>query len=185
VPADDSVATGGENVVALSRPPIRRSTVVRSSRAHTFEVFVATIGRWWPLRPFSAGEDRVRDVVFERQVGGRVYEVWDDGRTVDWGAVRVFEPPRRFVMSWRMTPAETEVELRFTALSPALTRVEVEHRGWAALAEADLGKDCALPGGYAGGAYREGWRIILDRFAAAVPELRPNLDGPEPTPLTS
>jgi uncharacterized protein YndB with AHSA1/START domain len=156
-----------ENVVAMRRPPVRQSTVVRSDVSHTFEVFVATIGRWWPLRPFSAGESRVADVVFEQRAGGRVYEIWDDGTTVDWGSVLVFEPPHRFVMTWCMTPAATEVELRFVALSATLTRVSVEHRGWEALADADAAKDCALPGGYAGGAYVKGWETILSRFAAA------------------
>jgi uncharacterized protein YndB with AHSA1/START domain len=156
------------DVVALRRPPVRQATTVRSDVARTFAVFVATIAQWWPLRPFSAGEDQVRDVVFEQRVGGRVYEVWHDGTTVGWGEVVAWEPPCRFVMTWCMTPATTEVELRFVALGPALTRVEVEHRGWEALADADLGADCALPGGYAGGAYVRGWATILARFAAAA-----------------
>jgi uncharacterized protein YndB with AHSA1/START domain len=142
--------------------------MVRSDAAHTFEVFVATIAQWWPLRPFSAGEDRIRDVVFEQRAGGRVYEVWDDGTTVEWGEVLEWEPPRRFVMTWCMTPAATEVELRFIPLGPALTRVEVEHRGWEALADEQAAADCALPGGYAGGAYVKGWTIILERLTAAA-----------------
>ena len=31
-----------------------------------------------------------------------------------------------------------------------------------------LAQDCALPGGYASGAYSAGWTRILDRFAAAM-----------------
>jgi hypothetical protein len=53
---------------------------------------VATIGTWWPVTPFSAGKERVRDVA----------------------------------------------------------------------------RDCALPGGYTGGAYREGWARILGCLAAAA-----------------
>jgi hypothetical protein len=49
-------------VTALRRPPVRQSVLVRSSRAHTFETFVAEMGTWWPVNPFSAGKDRVRDV---------------------------------------------------------------------------------------------------------------------------
>ena len=48
------------SVTALRRPPVRRSTTVRSDARHTFEVFVRTIGAWWPAVPFSAGKDRVR-----------------------------------------------------------------------------------------------------------------------------
>ena len=155
--------------MALRRPPIRQATLVRRDAAHTFESFVSTIGQWWPLRPLSAGQDRVVDVVFEREPGGRVFEVWDDGTTVDWGRLLVWEPPRRFVMTWRMTPAPTEIELRFRALGPALTRVEVEHRGWEALSDEQVAAECALPGGgYSGGSYTRGWTMILERFTEAA-----------------
>jgi hypothetical protein len=82
-------------------------------------------------------------------------------------------------MSWTMTRIATEVELRFTALGPALTRVAVEHRGWEALTEQQLSEACALPGGYAGGAFDRGWSRILACFAAAaVAEPEPEGDGP-------
>ena len=157
-------------VTPLRRPPVRQSTVVRSDVDHTFEVFVRTIGIWWPVQPFSAGQDRVRDVTVERRVGGRVYETWHDGTTVTWGELLAWDPPERFVMTWTFTPAPTEVELTFRALGPALTRVAVEHRGWEALSEEQAAEDCALPGGYAGGAYAAGWARILARLAAAVEE---------------
>jgi Activator of Hsp90 ATPase homolog 1-like protein len=159
---DSPVGTGPH------RPPIRVSTLVRSGIDHTFDAFVRTIGAWWPVQPFSAGKQRVRDIVIEPATGGRVYEIWDDGTTVDWGDVIVWEPPTRFTMSWRGTPAVTEVEVTFQPLGPALTRVCVEHRGWDALTEEQLGEDCALPGGYASGAYRTGWERILGRFATAA-----------------
>src|SRR4030088_2515497 len=87
-----SMATTNEpdppaTVTALRRPPVRQSTVVRSDLRHTFDTFVRTIGVWWPVTPFSAGQDRVRDVTFERRPGGRVYESWDDGTQVDWGTL--------------------------------------------------------------------------------------------------
>ena len=50
-------------------------------------------------------------------------------------------------MTWQMTPVPTEIELRFKALGPALTRVEVEHRGWEALSDEQVAAECALPGG--------------------------------------
>jgi uncharacterized protein YndB with AHSA1/START domain len=164
----DSIRPGAGTVTALRRPPVRQSVVVRSDRQHTFEVFVATIGIWWPVNPFSAGKDRVRDVTFERRPGGRVYETWEDGTEVDWGEVLAFEPPARFVMTWNMTSVVTEVELTFTELGPALTLVAVEHRGWEQLTDEQLAKDCALPGGYLGGAYIEGWARILGCLSAAA-----------------
>jgi uncharacterized protein YndB with AHSA1/START domain len=155
-------------VTALRRPPVRQSVVVRSDRPHTFGTFVRTIGVWWPVTPFSAGRDQVRDVTFEQHAGGRVYETWQDGTEVDWGEVRVWEPPERFVMTWNMTTVVTEVELTFAVHGPALTRVSVEHRGWEQLTEEQLARDCALPGGYSGGAYSRGWTMILARLATAA-----------------
>jgi hypothetical protein len=163
---DDTAGT----LLPLRRPPVRESTLVRSDIDHTFDVFVRTIHLWWPLQPMSFGRERVRDVTFETRVGGRVYETWDDGTTVDWGELSVWEPPERFVMSWLNTPAPTEVEFTFRAEGPALTRVEVEHRGWEALTAAQRGEDCAEPGGYTSGAYTRGWSMILERMAGSVGE---------------
>jgi uncharacterized protein YndB with AHSA1/START domain len=166
--AHDSMRPGAGTVTALRRPPVRQSVLVRSDRQHTFDTFVATIGIWWPVNPFSVGKDRVRDVTFERRPGGRIYETWEDGTEVDWGEVLAWEPPARFVMTWNMTSVVTEVELTFAELGPALTRVAVEHRGWERLTDEQLAEDCALPGGYTGGAYREGWARILGRLATAA-----------------
>jgi uncharacterized protein YndB with AHSA1/START domain len=152
----------------LRRPPVRQATLVRSEISHTFDVFVSDIGAWWPVQPFSAGGERVVDVTVEPRLDGRVYETWSDGAVVEWGRVLVWEPPRRIAMTWTSTPVTTEVELTFAALGPALTRVAVEHRGWDALSEAQLSEDCALPGGYASGAYATGWARILTQLAAAA-----------------
>jgi uncharacterized protein YndB with AHSA1/START domain len=157
-----------EPATPLRRPPVRQATLVRSDQRHTFDVFVRTIGIWWPVNPFSAGKDRVRDVTIEPAAGGRVYESWPDGTTVTWGELLAWEPPQRFAMTWNMTPVPTEVELTFRALGPALTRVSVEHRGWEALSDEQIAADCALPGGYANGSYARGWAQILARFVAAA-----------------
>jgi hypothetical protein len=164
------------SVIPLRRPPVRQATLVRSNIEHTFDVFVRTIGVWWPVQPFSAGQDKVRDVTVEPQVGGRVYETWQDGTVVAWGELLVWQPPHRFAMTWTGTPAPTEVELTFTALGPALTRVVVEHRGWESLSDAQLSEDCALPGGYTSGAYSTGWATILRHFATAA-EATPSRPG--------
>ena len=167
-------------VTALRRPPVRQATVVRSDHAHTFHTFIATIGAWWPVRPFSAGDDQVRDVTVEPQLGGRMYESWADGTTVEWGRLQVWEPPHRFVVTWTFTPAPTEVELTFTSLGPGLTRVAVEHRGWEQLTEGELAADCAMPGGYSSGGYTHGWTHILACLAAAITEMpAPSFGSPD------
>lgn len=156
------------NVVPLERPPVRQSTLVRSGLQRTFDVFVREIGSWWPLRPFSMGESRVRSVTFERSLGGRVYETWDDASEHEWGTVLQWDPPHGFCMTWNVTGTPTEVELRFRAEAADRTRVDLEHRGWDRLSEAQLVQACALPGGYLGGSFTEGWSRILACFAEAA-----------------
>ena len=156
------------NVIPLERPPIRQSIVVRQTRERTFDAFVRSIGDWWPLVPFSMGADRIVRVEFEQRLDGRIYEVWDDGTERDWGRVIEWQPPERFVMTWNITGEPTDVELSFTALDDGTTRVDLEHRGWDRLTEAQLGEDCALPGGYLGGSFERGWRTILGAFVTAA-----------------
>jgi hypothetical protein len=143
-------------------PPIRQSVLVRSDAEHTFTVFVRDIGLWWPTRPFSMGARPVQQVVFEQRLGGRVYEVADDGTETTWGDVLCWEPPHRFRMTWEAFPKVTEVEVRFKPLGPALTRVEVEHSGWDRLTPDEVA-ECANAGDVTGG-----WQIILAAFAAGV-----------------
>jgi uncharacterized protein YndB with AHSA1/START domain len=68
-------------------------------------------------------------------VGGRWYELGEDGSTCDWGRVLVWEPPSRLLLSWDISadwqpdPAlNTEIEVRFIADGKTGTRVEFEHR---------------------------------------------------------
>ena len=154
-------------ILPFRRPPVRQSVMVRVSQQRAFDVFANKIGDWWPVRQFSAGRDRVCAVTIDA-VRSLVYETWDDGSTIPWGELLVWDPPRRFVITWNSTPVVTEVELGFAQLSSTLTRVSVEHRGWEALSDAQLAEDCAMPGGYQGGAYSTGWRTILGQFAATV-----------------
>ena len=156
------------NVVPLQRPPIRQSIVVHQERDRTFWTFVRRLGDWWPLTPFSWGADRVARVEFEERLSGRIYEVWSDGTEHDWGQVIAWQPPELFVMTWNITGGPTDVELRFTATDDGTTRVDLEHRGWERLTEAQLGEDCALPGGYLGGSFERGWRTILGSFLTAA-----------------
>jgi hypothetical protein len=143
--------------------PIQQSTIVRRDRDHTFEVFVRRIGEWWPSRTLSFGGDKVAAVRVEEAPDGRLCEVWEDGTEHDWGRVVVWEPPRRFAITWRIPPAEgTEVEVRFAMPAPGLTRVELEHRGWERLSKEQLKAVEAEPG------FQGVWHLTLGKFAAAA-----------------
>ncbi|GAA2573673.1 SRPBCC family protein [Actinomadura fulvescens] len=136
-------------------------TIVRSDRAHTFEVFVRGVGRWWPGRPFSFGEGRPDTVHMDEALGGRIHETRADGTEHDWGRVTAWEPPARLAFTWQLPPAAgTEIEVRFAALGPNLTRVELEHRGFDKLPPEQL---AAVPGDIG-----EAWSLILGRFAAVA-----------------
>jgi len=149
-------------VLAFERPPVRQSVLIGSTVEHTFEVFVREIAAWWPLDPFSfGGRSRIQTVSVDRRIGGRVVEHWYDGSERGWGTVLDWRAPAGFAMTWNVTGEPTEVELRFSAVGPARTRVEVEHRGWEKLDEEQLAAACALPGGYSGGAFAQGWATIL------------------------
>ena len=139
--------------------PIRQATMVRSDLEHTFGVFVREIGKWWPTQTHSLGGERVIDVVFEERAGGRVYEVWDDGTERNWCHVLVWEPPHRFRVTWEILPEVTEVEVRFQALGPNLTRVALTHDGWERLSQEQLAAATSAEGGY-----NAGWALILGRL---------------------
>jgi uncharacterized protein YndB with AHSA1/START domain len=151
-------------VTPMQRPPVRQSTTVRAGVTHTFEVFVGALDQWWPLRTHSQGQERVVGVTVERRAGGRIYETWDDGQHHIWGTLLAWEPPSRFVLTWDIvTPRVTEVELRFRELAPSLTRVDLEHRGWDKLTDADLAAVRERRDSYS-----SGWAMILRLFTEAA-----------------
>lgn len=162
------MAERSREVLLTQRPPITKTVVVRTDIGRAFDVFVRQLAAWWPFVPFSRGADRVRAVEVDEFVGGIVVEVWDDGTRRAWGDVLAWDPPNRFSMTWNITRPPTEVSLSFLPLGPGLTRVHLEHAGWERLSEAELGEDCALPGGYLGGSFETGWNQILGRYVEHV-----------------
>lgn len=91
------------------------------------------MGRWW--RPeHHLGKSPLKDVVLEPRVGGRWFEVNEDGSSCDWGKVLAWEPPTRLLLAWQLNgdwqydaDFVTELEIRFTPDGNG-TRVELEHR---------------------------------------------------------
>jgi uncharacterized protein YndB with AHSA1/START domain len=151
--------------------PVVVAVEVRRGVEEAFGVFTGEIASWWPVADHSVEADKVEAVVLEGRVGGRLYERWRDGGESDWGRVVVWEPPSRLVLSWSPNPersATTEVEVRFTALEPDHTRVELEHRGWERLGvlAAELRDN-----------YRDGWPGVLDSFARTAMAVRPGRAG--------
>jgi uncharacterized protein YndB with AHSA1/START domain len=137
--------------------PVRKSIRVNASQTHAFEVFTSGIGRWWP-RKKSIGKPPMKAAVIEPRLGGRWYELGEDGSQADVGKILVWEPPQRFVVSWDInsqwkpdTAVSSEVEVRFIADGPNTTLVELEHRKFeqmGAEAGASMRKD--VDGGWPG-----------------------------------
>src|ERR1700730_5122820 len=100
---------------------VRKSIRVNASQAHAFDVFTSGLGRWWP-RKATIGGSPMKTAVLEPGVGGRWYEIGEDGSRTNVGKVLVWEPPNRFVVVWEIngkwkpdTTVGSEVEVRFMA----------------------------------------------------------------------
>lgn len=140
--------------------PLRKSITVQRTAKEAFELFTR-MDRWWPFKQYSISQDRTERCVMEPRVGGRVYEVRDDGETFDWGRVLIWEPPRRLVLAWhpgREPETAQEVEFQFTDLG-GVTRVDLEHREWARLGEKAVETRAN---------YKSGWETVLGRFSDAA-----------------
>ena len=113
-------------------PPIKRSVSVSWDQETAFKRFTADFGSWWPSQTHSIGGDRIQHLVFEQQLGGRIYEEHKDGRRFQWGQVILWEPPKRVKFTWHPSrdPATSqEVDIQFQIEGKG-TRLELTSTGW-------------------------------------------------------
>ncbi len=140
--------------------PVKKSLTVGAPAALAFEIFTDRLAEWWPLATHSIG-DEVRSAHVEGRVGGRVYEIQEDGTEADWGVVSVWEPPSRFAMEWKVNPnalAPTVIDVRFSEVDGG-TRVDLEHSRWER-----LGTD----GAETRSQYNSGWDVVLSGYVDLV-----------------
>ena len=141
--------------------PIRKSIVVRRSPEEAFEIFTQRTNSWWPLATHSCFLGESSTIQIEPRVGGKIQETSKSGEVATWGTVRVWNPPKGFVVSWHAgggPEMATEVEFRFEPVAEG-TRVELEHRDWSNLG---AGAEKARKG------YDSGWVEVLEvRFVEA------------------
>ncbi len=144
--------------------PVRRSVIVKAPPDRAFQAFVGNIGRWWP-RSHAINGKPLAEAVLEPKVGGRWYEISEDGSTCDWGKVLAYEPPGRLLLAWQIDAdwkydpeLITEVEVQFIAEGSG-TRVELEHRNIERFG-AKAAEVAGMIGSDAGG-----WLFILGLFA--------------------
>ena len=115
---------------------VRHSIVVEASIDVAFKVFTEQFDRIKP-REHNLLDVEIAETVFERRVGGYLYDRGIDGTECRWARVLSYEPPRRLVISWDISPhwqigtdpeKTSEVEVRFVAEGEKRTRVRLEHR---------------------------------------------------------
>jgi uncharacterized protein YndB with AHSA1/START domain len=139
---------------------IRRSIVVKAGAERAFRVFTEGMDSWWPKSHHIGSSPMVRTVL-EGRPGGRCYTEQDDGTQSDWGEVLEWDPPRRFLMAWKVSPAwkyepdlakASEVEVRFTTERDGSTRVDLEHRHFERHGEGweQMKAQIDAPGGWGG-----------------------------------
>ena len=159
------------STIATEKVPgwvVRKTVTVDVPQAYAFSVFTEHFGSWWPLATHKIGKQDAVTAIIEPKLGGRWFERSVDGAECDWGRVRVWEPPRRLVLTWEVSAdwqpdstIQTEVEVTFVVDGPDRTTVHLEHRKLE-----DYGEKAEMmrsifdsEGGYGG---------ILQRFANAA-----------------
>ena len=152
----------GDRTMPATIAPVRKTIVVPWTVDAAFRRFTADIAAWWPLRSLSVGQKQAVTCVFEGREGGKIYEVWSDGRRSEWGEVLTWNPPHSVTFTWHPGQARDtaqQVELRFTPIG-ASTQLELVHSGWERLGRAGRGKR---------NGYSLGWNYVLRRWAGQPP----------------
>jgi uncharacterized protein YndB with AHSA1/START domain len=145
---------------------VRTQIVVNAPKERAFTVFTERFGDFKPPEHNLLGAE-ITETVFEPHVGGHIYDRAVDGSVCRWARILAYEPPDRVVFSWDISPQwqleanpdnASEVEVRFVAETPQVTRVELEHRhidrhgpGWPDVSDG-VGGD-------------QGWPLYLARYA--------------------
>src|SRR4051794_7317345 len=145
---------------------VRNEVVVNAPVERAFVVFTEQMDRIKPREHNLLGVD-IAETVFEQHVGGRVYDRGTDGSECEWATVLAYEPPKRLVFSWNISPhwqieddpdKRSEVEVRFIAEGDRHTRVQLEHRhldrhgeGWEGTRDSVAAPD--------------GWTLYLGRYS--------------------
>jgi uncharacterized protein YndB with AHSA1/START domain len=147
------------------------SAQVPANVDRAFAAFTGEIGGWWRPSPLFAFTPRSPGVIaLEPGEGGRLTETLAGGKVFEIGRVRVWDPPRRLVLSWRQASfapdQSTEVEVRFEPVGEE-TRVTVEHRGWDVVPAGHVARH-GFPATVFLQRHGEWWRRLLASLAAAL-----------------
>ena len=146
---------------ALVIEAVRKTVTVDCVVEEAFRIFTTDAITWWPVESHSIRGAEVREIVFEEHEGGEVYELTATGEKGHWATVVAWDPPSRLVVAWNILERDaiaTEVEVRFVPEGEG-TRVELEHRGWEAVAEEAPTKRES---------YDTGWEHVLGTYVRRI-----------------
>lgn len=141
--------------------PVVREVSVSWKPEEAYRRFVNEFSKWWPIKTHSIGGPRIKRVVFEAKVGGRIYEEHIDGRRFQWGKVLDLDPPRRARFTFHPSRPENTaqtIELRFHPEGSG-TRLELIATGWENWGK---GAERARRG------YQMGWGLVLNLWAGRI-----------------
>ena len=148
---------------------VRREVTVDAPIERAFATFTERFGDFKP-KEHNMLSVPIAETRFEPHVGGHIYDRGEDGSECRWARVLAYEPPRRLLMSWNISPqwqietdpAKTsEWEVTFTAESASRTRVEIEHRHLARHGEGWQSVRDGVDGD-------QGWPLYLGRYREVV-----------------
>src|SRR6516225_1490153 len=91
-----------------ARTTVSSSVVVEAPIERAFKVFTEDFDAFKPPEHNLLAVE-IAETVFEPRVGGYVYDRGVDGSECRWARVLAFEPPRRLVISWDISP-QWEIE---------------------------------------------------------------------------
>lgn len=134
-----------------------------------FDVFTKEFDSWWPAE-YTWSQDVLETIAIEPMEQGRCFERGPNNFECDWGRVLAWEPPRRLIFSWQISPDRvpvpdpakaSEVDVRFESEGRSETCVKFEHRHIDRHGEgaADYRSMLASP---------QGWPYILDCYIQAA-----------------
>lgn len=123
-----------------------------------FHRFTADFGNWWPSATHSIGGKKVKRIIFECEVGGRIIEELVDGRRYQWGTITAVEPPHTVSFTWHPSREKQDAQdVKITFLPEGTgTRVELVSTGWERL---------GAKGRREQKGYSIGWGSVLDIYA--------------------
>lgn len=124
--------------------PIVKTVDVPCSQERAFTIFLHEMDSWWPLGKFTVsamGGAPAKAIRVDAKRGGQIVEIGPTGTEYLWGTIKSYDPHDSVSFDFHFAPpgqqvdARTLVDVRFTALGKARTRVVLTQSNWEAFGD--------------------------------------------------